>query len=542
LEIFFKTGIILILSIPLSHLAIRFKLPRILGFIAGGIILGPYALNIIDEKFLKTIESFYIFSLSYILFLLGTKLKIKIISEYVKPIFTIFLFQGVLNILTIFLLGFFLTKKFIFSLIFAVIGLSKAPATTLAVIEEYEAEGDFSKSILLLITINDILVILLFSILFPIIGGEGSKVFNQIYVSLLKFLSSALIGIISGFVLSYLEARAESDLNLTFYAIGTILTTFGLLEFFKMNPYIGAVFLGFVVSNASIKHKKVLKNLEFFDNLVYILFFFIAGAGMHLDLLVFMLPFVVIYVILRGFSTYIGTYLGALRGGYDKEEAKNFGFSLLTQAGLAIGFAMLIGMGGDESAIKLKNTILASVIIFETIGVIFLRKALLAVGDIKIFHVLEREIEPIFDFHFDKIFKEFLIQIGIELKKEKIEEIKVKHVMTKVPIILSSSDNLEKIIKSFEKARCNILPVVENERYIGSILLYELEELAIDRTLRKLLIAQDLIKIDLPTLSPEDSLEKAKEIFRESGYDSLPVIQDDKILGMLLRRDIIRFL
>jgi len=542
LEIFFKTGIILILSIPLGHLAVRFKLPRILGFIAGGIILGPYTFNVIDENFLKTIEPFYIFSLSYILFLLGTKLKIKRISEYVKPIFIAFLFQGVLNIVTIFLLGFFLTKNFILSLIFAVIGLSKAPATALAVIDEYEAEGDFSKSVLFLMTINDIFVILLFSILFPIIGAESSKVFNQIYISLLKFFGSALIGIISGFVLSYLEARTENDLNLTFSAIGTILTVFGLLEFFKMSPYIGAIFLGFVVSNASIKHKRVLKNLEFFDNLVYVLFFFLAGAGMHLDLLVFMLPFVIIYVILRGFSTYIGTYIGALKGGYDRDESKNLGFSLLPQAGLAIGFAVLIGITGDESAIRLQNTILASVIIFETIGVIFLRKALLAVGDIKIFHVLERELEPIFDFHFDKIFKEFLTQIGVEPRKEKIEELKVKHVMTRVPLTLSPSDSLEKIIEAFEKARCNILPVVDNEKYNGSILLYELEELAIDRTLRKLLIAQDLVKTDLPTLSPEDSLEKAKEIFRELKYDSLPVIQDNKIVGILLRRDIIRFL
>ncbi len=525
----------------MGHLAVRFKLPKILGYIIGGVILGPYALNIIEENFLKIIEPFYIFSLSYILFLLGTKLKIERISEYLKPVYIVFIFQSVLNILTIFLLGFFLTKNFLLSLIFAVIGLSKAPATALAVIDEYEAEGNFSNSVLFLMTINDIFVILLFSTFFPLMEIKNPKVFQEVYLSLIKFFGSAILGIISGFILSYLEAKTETDLNLTFSAVGTILTFFSFLKHFGMNPYIGAVFLGFVVSNASIKHKRVLKNLEFFDNLVYILFFFLAGAGMHLDLLILMLPFVIAYVILRGFSIYIGTYIGALKGGYDKEESKNLGLSLLPQAGLAIGFAILMSFKGDDAAIKLKNTILSSVIIFETIGIIFLRKALLNMGEIKIFHVLKEEMEPIFDFHFDKIFKEFLRQMGIKSERKKIEYLKVKHVMTKAPIILSPYDNLEKIIESFEKARCNILPVVENDKYIGSILLYELEEIVFDKTLKRLIIAQDLIKGDLPFLSPEDSIEKAKKIFKELKYDSLPVIQDDKLVGILLRRNIIRF-
>ena len=113
--------------------------------------------------------------------------------------------------------------------------------------------------------------------------------------------------------------------------------------------------------------------------------------------------------------------------------------------------------------------------------------------------------------------------------------------MTRVPLTLSPSDSLEKIIEAFEKARCNILPVVEDEKYMGSILLYELEKLAIDRTLRKLLIAQDLVKADLPSLSPEDSIEKARDIFREIKYDALPVVEEGKIQGILLRRDILRF-
>ncbi len=542
MEIFFKTGIILVLSIPFGHLAIRFKLPRILGYITGGVILGPYVFNLIDKNFLKSVEPFYVFSLSYILFLLGTKLKIKKIGEFIRPILFAFLFQGILSLIFIFLLGFFITKNFLFSLIFSVIALAKAPATALAVIDEYEAEGDFSRSVLFFMVINDLVVILLFSLLFPLIKYGNNDILNQIYLSFLKFISSGLLGIIFGFILSYLEARTESDINLTFSAIGIVLFLFGLLEYFEMSPYIGAIFLGFVVSNASIKHKKVLKNLEFFDNLVYVMFFFLAGAGMHLDLLIFMLPFVIMYVIIRGLSVYFGSYFGALKGGFEHEEAKNFSLSLLAQAGLAIGFALLIGTSGTETIVKLKNTILASVIIFETVGVILLRKALLAVGEIKIFHVIERELEPIFDLHLDKIIKEFLEEIGIKTKKVNVKELKVKHLMMKVPLTLKPSDNLDKIIESFERARCNFLPVVDEEgRYLGSIILYDLEELSIDKTLKKLLVAQDLIRVGLPSLEPEDSIEKAREIFREKNFDSLPVIENEKIVGILSRRDIIRF-
>lgn len=542
MELFFKIGLILLLGIPLGHLSLKLKLPKILGYIAGGIILGPYVLRILDHHILQSFEPFNIFALSYLMFLVGTKIKVENLKGNIKVILYSFGFQLLFIVPAFTLVFFFLFKNILLSFFLGIIALTMAPAASIAVIDELEAEGILTTNILTITALNNIAIILLFSLFVPLIILKNvTNLWNHIYLSLLKFLSAIILGIISGFILTYLEAKAENPLTLTFSAIGMVLFLFGILEHFKISPYSGAIFLGFVVTNASIKHKKVLKELEFFDHLIYILFFFIAGANMHLDIIIKMLPWVLLYVVLRGSGEFFGAYLGSKKAGFEENEAKSFGLGILPQAGIATGFALVLGTYGNEGKF-IMDLVLGSVIIFETLGVILLKKTLINIGEVRLFRIIEEETEPILDFQFQTIIKEFMKQLGIKTKKKERKEILARDILRKDFPKVKLTDNLSEIIRAFERSKCGTIPVVdEKNEFKGVIKLETLEEIVYDKSLEKIILAEDIVEREISVINPEDNIEKIAEIFKEYNFDALPVCKDNKLLGMIIRREILRY-
>jgi len=541
-EVFLKAGVVLLLAVPTGHIAVRLRLPRVLGYLAGGLIIGPFAFNLLDETFLEAFTPFNIFALSYILFLVGTKIKVEYLKGSLKIVRFAFIFQFFLTFFLVSFGLFFLFKSLSLAFFMGLIGATIAPASTIAVIDEMDAEGPITSSLLLLLSINDLIVIFFFTTLFPVVFKEIgiSQIPAHLYLSILKFLVSVALGVILGFFLSYLETKAESSISLTLSAIGIVLLLFGVLRAFKISPYVGSLILGFVVSNASIKHKRVLKELEFFDNLVYVFFFFIAGASMHLNLLVLMLPWVLLYVLMRGLGQFFGAYFGALKGGAEKEEAKALGMGILTQAGLAIGFALLLGEKGEAGKVAM-NLLLASTIIFEIGGIILLRKGLFSVGEIRLSHLLEWSTEPILDLHFDAILRNFLRQFGFEKKERK--DLKVEDIMLRDYQKLKPSDHLSDIIKAFEKSKCHTIPVVdEDETLRGVVRLEDLEEIIYNRAVERLIVAEDIIRFEIPSLSLNETIKDAAKKFKKIEYDALPVCEKEKIVGVVLRRQILRYI
>jgi len=543
-EIIFKLGLILLLSIPLARISQAFKLPKVLGYLVGGLLFGPYILGIINEHFLEVLKPFNSFALAYILFLVGTKLKIEHLRGSIKIVFNVLLFQFFLTFILVSVFVFPLFRDVKVALFIGLIGVTIAPASTIAVIDELDAEGPVTSALLLLIVINDLLVLYLFSAFLPIVFKEniGSGIPYHFYIISLKYFVSSLIGIVVGFFLTYIEVKSESELHMTILALGTVLATIGILETYHLNPYVGAFFIGFIAANASIKHKKLLKELDLFDNLIYIVFFFISGASMHLNLLIPMLPGVVLYVIARGAGQYFGAYKGALRGGAEKWEAQAIGMGILTQAGLAIGFALIIGTKGP-AGIKAMNLILSSTIVFEIGGIILLKRGLLSAGEIKLSRIVEMESKPILDFHFEEIFSEFLKQIGIKRKPRKIGELKVRDLTIRNFNVIKPDMKIKEIISIFEKSKCHTLPVIdEKENLVGVINLRDLEEFVMDRTMEHLIVAEDLVRLNSPCLSPEMSLLDAYRVIKEQEVDSLPVCEENHVIGMLMRKDILRYI
>ena len=122
---------------------------------------------------------------------------------------------------------------------------------------------------------------------------------------------------------------------------------------------------------------------------------------------------------------------------------------------------------------------------------------------------------------------------------------KVKDIMT-TDVVTTTSD--VDVVNAFEKLmeyKISSLPVVEDDKLIGIITATDVgHNLILDKYELGTSVEEIMIK-SVVTVSPEDTLETAinvmKEGFSSSGIlNQLPVVEDDKLVGIISDGDIIQ--
>ncbi|MCK3683947.1 cation:proton antiporter [Maribellus sp. YY47] len=83
-------GLLLIAGYSLGYLASKIGLPKIIGYIATGIVFSPYSFGILDKSILPQTEPLIDVSLAFIAFEVGGTLKWDKIKNYGKVLIAFF--------------------------------------------------------------------------------------------------------------------------------------------------------------------------------------------------------------------------------------------------------------------------------------------------------------------------------------------------------------------------------------------------------------------------------------------------------------------
>jgi CIC family chloride channel protein len=107
---------------------------------------------------------------------------------------------------------------------------------------------------------------------------------------------------------------------------------------------------------------------------------------------------------------------------------------------------------------------------------------------------------------------------------------------------LRPGDRLPEVIERLGKSAYHGLPVTDAEgRYLGMVSLEEVHLASQSPELSRFVVAADLMRADVTPLQPEDTLDRALELFAESDRLSLPVIDgssSQRVVGIARRADI----
>lgn len=200
-------ALIFLLGLLLGSIFTRFKLPSLLGMILTGMILSPYALNLLDDKLLTIAPELRQIALVIILTRAGLSLDISDLKKVGRPAILMCFVPACFEILGVILIGTFIFKM---NLLDAAIMGSVIAAVSPAVIvprmirlieEGYGKEKSIPQLILAGASVDDVFVIVLFTAFTGLASGGHVSMssFMQIPIAI---LSGTLLGIIMGWLLA----------------------------------------------------------------------------------------------------------------------------------------------------------------------------------------------------------------------------------------------------------------------------------------------------------------------------------------------------
>jgi CBS domain-containing protein len=85
------------------------------------------------------------------------------------------------------------------------------------------------------------------------------------------------------------------------------------------------------------------------------------------------------------------------------------------------------------------------------------------------------------------------------------------------------------------------VPVVEGKKLIGMVTAYDLFKLTFPPYQLNQISVREVMTTKLATLSPDDKVGTAAEIFLEHLFHAVPIVKDGDLVGLVTSHDVMRY-
>jgi Kef-type K+ transport system membrane component KefB len=392
-------GIMMMIAFYVGKVMKSIRLPSLIGYMVTGVVLGPSIVNLLTGPVQESFSFITDISLSFVAISIGLELSFSSLKRQGKGIITVIFAESLLAFALVTSAIYLLTRDLPLSLVFGAIAPASAPAGTVAVIQEYKARGKLTEALYAVVGFDDGLGIIIFgfasAIAQSMLKAEAGSTMNMIEVLLVplkEVVLSVLIGFAIGWLFSMLVRRLKQKVDTLILLVTMILLSAGLCQLFGLSEILTNMIFGIVVVNTqSSKIIHAIKSqLESFMPLIFVVFFVLAGANLHLNALPSLGLIGLIYILSRSAGLMSGAYVGSRLGRLDDTIRKYLGMGILSQAGVAIGLSLVVKqefMGLSSHGTYIGNTVITTVtatcIFFEIIGPILTKIGLTRSGNIK---------------------------------------------------------------------------------------------------------------------------------------------------------------
>lgn len=384
-----------IIALIIGKLISKLKLPSILGWLIAGMIVGPNAINLMNNNILHAEWYHMLMNVSEcsVGLMIGTELVWSQLKKSGKSIMTITLTQSI---------GTFILVSIVFGIIFKFMGipvyiafifggiaLATAPAPALSIVKEFKTDGPVTKTLIPLAALDDMVGVVVFFTTITIIAGHASGQKLPAYMIIVVLLLPFIIGAITGIPTGFLLKKVKSKQSILIVLIGMILVTAALGIFINTQvlpkPILNFMLIGMAFSAAFsniVEHKKLEEIMaEFNPILMVCMIFVILNLGAPLDYRLIMGAglFTAVYIISRAAGKYLGAAFGGKITNSPATIKKYLGLTLLPHSGVSLvftGIAVNVLTKFDPGNVSIiQGTIAAAAVINEVIAVIIAKKA-----------------------------------------------------------------------------------------------------------------------------------------------------------------------
>ncbi len=411
MEILLPIAFAIILGLLMTRLAKPLGLPAVTAYLVTGVLIGPYCLGAfgvpgIGFTSMEAVEKLSIISqiaLGFIAFSIGSEFRLSELKKTGRQAVIVGIGQALVAALLVdaaliglhFILG---PEKLSLpvAITLGAIATATAPAATLMVVRQYKAKGALTGLLLPVVALDDAVGLVVFAISFGIartLMSGNVEVIAIVLEPLIEIVLSLGLGTVMGIILTKLEKLFNSNSNRLSLVIGFTVLTVGLsmLKFEVFGLHCGfssllvCMMMGTVFCNICPLSEDLMERAEKWTSPLYVLFFVVSGA--ELELSVFTNGIIVliglVYIAFRSLGKYYGAFASCKLAHCSENVTKYLGITLLPQAGVALGMSLTAASLGGMEAQIIRNIVLFSVLVYELVGPMLTKNALMAAGDIQ---------------------------------------------------------------------------------------------------------------------------------------------------------------
>lgn len=394
-------ALLLSVGFGVAKLGQFFRLPSVTGYIVAGLLLGPSGFSLVTADTIgSNLEHFTQIALMLIAFGIGEHLDMKRLQHSIKSVGCIglaetsgaFLLVGIGTFFMALLTGvggadWRIIDLAALALLLGAVSVATAPAATLLVIRELKAAGPLTTILMAVVAVDDGLAIMMFGMAVSaarhLVGIGGGSILTAFLASLIEIFGSLLLGIITGLLIDYIVNKLRRQSEMLTVGLALLLLCGEGARMFGLSPLLAGMAAGFTIVNRDFRDVRLFRALNAFEPPVYVLFFTLAGTQLHLSALALAGWLGLVYFFLRVLGKMIGAFVGARIAAAPTTVQYYLGYTLVPQAGVAIGLIFLI-QGDPELTIFssiITPVVLAGVVISELVGPVSARYAIEKAGE-----------------------------------------------------------------------------------------------------------------------------------------------------------------
>ena len=385
-----------------------FKLPSVTAYLIAGVLIGPYflgslhinGLGFVSEEAVSHLSLISEVALAFIAFSIGSEFRLEELKKTGRQALVIGIFQALVATLfvdlALLVVHFIMPDKLSVAQVITLgaIATATAPAATLMVVRQYKANGPLTKLLLPIVALDDAVGLIVFAVSFGIAKAlvSGSADLISIIVNpLLEIVASLALGALMGWILTQFEKMFNSNTNRLNMTIALVFLSASLsMMDFHVGPFhisfsslLVCMMLGTIFCNICPLSEDIMERSDKWSSPMLALFFVISGAELQLS--VFQdsaIVFIgIVYILFRCLGKYFGTVFSAKATKCEPQICKYLGITLFPQAGVALGMCATAMQLGEQGSL-IRNITLFAVLIYELVGPLMTKNALMKAGEI----------------------------------------------------------------------------------------------------------------------------------------------------------------
>jgi len=364
-------GLIILVVKIFTMITQKIRIPKVLGGLIAGIVLGPAMLNIVQNS--TILEALSKFGIILIMFLAGMETSIK---KFIANSNKYIIIAGI-GVVVPLILGTFASLIYVqdlkTNLFFgAAITATSVSITVETLIEMKKIKSSVGLAILGAGVVDDVIGILFLTIIMNS-GNLQIATFVTMTLKIILFFGMAItLGLLLFKVFEKIEKKDTKVEQMPTYSIAFALILAYIAERLGVSGIIGAYIAGLVIGNTE-KGRKVKGKIDLVVHMIFSPIFF-ASVGLNLTTIHFsesVWLFILIFTAVTIISKIIGNGLGAKICGYTNDKAVQIGIGMATRGEVALI------MANEAKKLALINEEIFSIIIITVLLVTLITPILL---------------------------------------------------------------------------------------------------------------------------------------------------------------------